>query len=730
MKLTLNSRKFLVLLLLVIISKLLNAQTIPKRSFDNIHKSIASFAFGQKQYGDLHAHVDLKNTLEKISNYRAQNLIPPLRYFLDRTLVNNKDTNIIKYMLDSLQNTQSTATRQLFWQNQNQDILAATAGEQSSFGLYNQCDFQHIATQNFGSILVAFTVPEKYTVENSLKLKINKIATKIPENQLLQIQNEASDFELFLGMYNLLASQDTLNFLFPKRKIVMLRDADHYKEINNESKKSTFKTTGLIMTIEGANVLSNALNCTVYKPKKFYDHDNEKESWQTCDSACMQEILYSINTIKNLNHRLFFVGLGHFGWNNFSGTCKSMDKPGFIRTAVSVFAPNSLTKKFGQGLIDTVYGKWRNLVRRKNFSPILDPHSRAFPYLINRNIPSSQNSSLGEFVVKAFLDDNNKFKKPTYIDMKHMDVQARTEYIKLVKEHNIQVKLDSTNTLKPWPLIHSHNGCSGENIYWARLTSNFPNYDSYNELRNPARYYKRIGKRYQRQVRNKYSPLEYNTINSAYSKFSQIPEFAGYFYPWGLGLYDEEIQDIYESDGIIGIMADERTLGYWMKKQKKLYCNKDLKIKYYKYIKNGAIEVCKLLHPKTKHITTLTFDQYINMEPFLRTLVYILNKSGQVKQDNTGKLYLHEEAWNHVAIGSDFDGFINPINVFPTLAHIESFREYVTIFLPFFLETNPHRDIKNQIWDKRIYFNDIKNLDRLLDKLFYGNQNKFIEKYF
>lgn len=189
--------------------------------------------------------------------------------------------------------------------------------------------------------------------------------------------------------------------------------------------------------------------------------------------------------------------------------------------------------------------------------------------------PATDN--FGKEVILSLLDRNNDWKKPIYIDVKHMDVRSRLDYYLL---HDSLQKATGDTI----PIIYSHGAVSGEKLKVAYYTSVSPMMDVYKEIINPEKFYK---KRFLNPNKPKFNCglfLDYSNNYNAKEWFTAVgmdtslitaqdlkledkeedAESVGWFYPWSINLFDEEIKKIYDSDGIIGVMAEERTLGYYL----------------------------------------------------------------------------------------------------------------------------------------------------------------------
>lgn len=113
-----------------------------------------------------------------------------------------------------------------------------------------------------------------------------------------------------------------------------------------------------------------------------------------------------------------------------------------------------------------------------------------------------------------------------------------------------------------------------------------------------------------------------------------------YLHPWSFNLYDDEIKIIYQSNGLIGIMLEDTRL--------------------------GGKKATKSIN-KTIDGTSQRRNEYLK--------VFMANAFHIVKTINDPK------AWDIIAVGSDFDGAINPLNQYADASRFPEFRNDLTNFL-------------------------------------------------
>jgi len=149
--------------------------------------------------------------------------------------------------------------------------------------------------------------------------------------------------------------------------------------------------------------------------------------------------------------------------------------------------------------------------------------------------------------------------------------------------------------------------------------------------------------------------------------------------PVSINFYDDELIRLARSGGIIGLQLDERRLTNKATLKKTKHSVKRHKIMHYR---------SELLWNQLRHIATVL---------------------------DSNDLF----AWDCMAIGSDFDGIIDPLNGFWTSEELP--------FLADFLERHAHN------YMSKATFKNPKNkigADEIVQRLFSGNGKRFLSKYF
>ncbi|NNJ88151.1 MAG: peptidase M19 [Eudoraea sp.] len=170
-----------------------------------------------------------------------------------------------------------------------------------------------------------------------------------------------------------------------------------------------------------------------------------------------------------------------------------------------------------------------------------------------------------------------------------------------------------------------------------------------------------------------------NGLTSFSDPVPAYPETAKELNPASINFYDEELIRLARSGGIIGLQLDERRLTNKARLKKTKHSIKRHKIMHYR---------SELLWNQLQHIAT------------------VLDAEGLF-------------AWDCMAIGSDFDGIIDPLNGFWTAEELP--------YLADFLERHAYNYMSKAIFN----FPENKiDADEIVQRLFSGNGKRFLSKYF
>ncbi len=268
------------------------------------------------------------------------------------------------------------------------------------------------------------------------------------------------------------------------------------------------------------------------------------------------------------------------------------------------------------------------------------PASLLLKQVVGLNEPINEN---GRKIIDCFLglNDYEGNGQRILIDTKHMSVSARQEYYAKIREYNLD-KDDSDKI----PIVVSHTAYSGHPSMAAAIA--WPDTDD---------------KKY---------------------------KASGDFNNWSINLSDDEIIEVFNSNGIMGLNFDERILsGYeTLDDYQEAFTKKNIK-------------------RNSKEVRVFWAQQMLD------------NTLGIVKAVVNSNLVAEEDKvkiWNMLAIGTDFDGMINPEDAFITAEEFVDFRSVVEEILP------KQDDIDHLLQGLSI--------EQALDKIMYDNAFNFAKDYY
>ena len=187
-------------------------------------------------------------------------------------------------------------------------------------------------------------------------------------------------------------------------------------------------------------------------------------------------------------------------------------------------------------------------------------------------------------------------------------------------------------------------------------------------------------------------------INKGYNPFEENINLTavGWFYPQGNNLFDEEIKEVYNTDGIIRLTTDETKLGAYM-------------FEYYKWYKEQTAAEFKELHDNSTAFAELKFENYYEVEPLLRNIFYIVKNSGE----------MGTSAWDHISISKELENIADPLDVYTQPGQLSHLQEVLKQAIPYYTAIH---SMEAQ------YTYGLKPA-QIVNKLFYENEKAFASKY-
>lgn len=291
-------------------------------------------------------------------------------------------------------------------------------------------------------------------------------------------------------------------------------------------------------------------------------------------------------------------------------------------------------------------------------------------------------SNFGKSLIKTAYDKSIGGYR-VLIDVKHMGLTTRKEFYQFRQENNYQ----------NIPIMVSHAALTG--LSWEPTA--LIKYIEKAELVNSDNHV-RVQWKKPEGIQKPFTPLWNCKFN-----------------PWSLNLYDEEIEIIVNSGGLIGLILDQRVLGAQKVSSEYFdhqnYLALGLKIKrsrdewaedaenedQEKNSSEGQTDPMKRSNA-TKHLWHLC-----------NQILHIIKCAGP-------------KAWDHITIGSDFDGLIAPIKACISVAEYPSLEKNLIKMLPEVLE-------QAQKANPKVNY-DLGDVTLRVKGIMYNNGRSFIQRHF
>ncbi|MEE6126863.1 membrane dipeptidase [Chryseobacterium arthrosphaerae] len=299
-----------------------------------------------------------------------------------------------------------------------------------------------------------------------------------------------------------------------------------------------------------------------------------------------------------------------------------------------------------------------------------------------------------DFIRTVFLHSH-----PSLIDIKHMSVFSRHKFYQFREE----LGAEHPETLR-LPIISSHTGFTFSSI------KDFLEQKNY---RSTFRY-----------VQGK-TICEIQAKNQVIGKTDFLLNNKLFGNPWTINLFDEEILEIMKSNGLIGISMDQRILGAaksMMDGSRPEYFKDPEAIPLYewrKWFKEGTFDL------KEAFITEDKTDREIRHIYLLCAHILYAVRLGYSEMNWVGE----RSPWDHICIGSDYDGLINPINPYDDVTTLGKLRNDLLIYLPIVdKRLEPLKDIR-AFKNKNSEPIEENYIVQCVDKFLSENGKSFLKRY-
>ena len=250
-------------------------------------------------------------------------------------------------------------------------------------------------------------------------------------------------------------------------------------------------------------------------------------------------------------------------------------------------------------------------------------------------------SDLGELFVRVALRESATEKR-ILLDVKHLSLTARKQVYKLMREEFPDV-----------PILATHMGVVGTSweqppIAAIRSSADHP--------KNQFVTYNRIGG-FLRRV----------PPDSSGSMLTRIP-----FNPWSINLYDEDIIQIMRSGGLIGVSLDRRILGATLTGgpvEDERFSRDDIPPTW--QVSQGDP---LSFYPSIALPTLFSGNQgkaVQDLWSFCQSIVHLvlLTELAKGNQNEDDRVPASINPWDHICLGSDFDGLISAVKTCPSADH-------------------------------------------------------------
>lgn len=297
----------------------------------------------------------------------------------------------------------------------------------------------------------------------------------------------------------------------------------------------------------------------------------------------------------------------------------------------------------------------------------------------------------------------------TFIDIKHMSLASRLQCYSTMRQQNPKL-----------PLLATHCAATGYSLQ---------------EWKQNA---KEVEQEIQKTAFEDYHLL---SIPVARKNGIQLRNIQTKFNPSSINLYDDDIEAIVESGGLIGVSFDERILGRGTKnKVLEIMAEPEFdfivdhevnveqvnsseferRVEYYNInMKQKTLQPNDLSKDKLKVQNTFK-QQTADALYFLNNLLYMVQIAGRYCEQEG----IDKDPWSFFALGSDFDGLIDAIDCCKTGKEMAKFEELlVQLLAEFIVSTNSYD----------LYYisreNTLQSVESRINDLCKNNAYQFIKTY-
>lgn len=311
-------------------------------------------------------------------------------------------------------------------------------------------------------------------------------------------------------------------------------------------------------------------------------------------------------------------------------------------------------------------------------------------------------TQLGKKVIRQALTHPER---PLLIDVKHMSVYTRFHYYRFRES-----LIDEDPAISRLPIISSHTGFT---------------FSSMADYLEEKRFVSDTATEYGVKVctvqsENRYIGKTNDKVNSGL--FSN---------PWTINLFDEEIVSIMRSRGMIGLSLDQWILGAdkIMDSSRNCYFEAECiaKEEWEKLFKETRLPVKEKLAGLIKDIAPSRAERHVML--LCMHLIYA------VRIGNEQLVWLQGTSpWDHLCIGSDFDGLVNPVNRLDNIEKLSGLEDNLRKYLPIADQYLCTGELENGAAARSLKYNADKSIDTgylesVIEKFMYTNGVDFTARF-
>lgn len=309
-------------------------------------------------------------------------------------------------------------------------------------------------------------------------------------------------------------------------------------------------------------------------------------------------------------------------------------------------------------------------------------------------------TTIGYEVIKkcySMTNDSGQH-RPIIVDVKHLGLKSRQDFYAFRKSLIIEEK-----KYENIPIIASHIGVTGyTNNEWKNALK-----------RNNCTVYNYEGARA--------VSIEMDKKNCG--KWGSFVNNDFTFNPWSINLMDEDITEILNSNGILGMSLDVRILGFQseygisLTSENEFLSTADFHTHFPQIaVKNLPLNTMESTISENESWLIPTKEDRHPLS-FCFNIIHII-QVGLLKTDI-------EEPWKQICLGSDFDGLIEPLKISPDISSLKELEANMIKWLPV-----AEKAYVNENGGTRILFGkSTADLKKIVRGIMFENGKIFIERW-